>query len=124
MSTERGLRIIELSRSMEQMALERSQLLAAFDSAHEYDAFGSPNSVAFLKTHCRLSVADAMAAMSVARRLPELPRIETAVASGEIGFSHAAVIAESAERLGSDLLLDRQEELVVKAEEVDPSRLR
>src|SRR5438552_1185127 len=66
----------------------------------------------------------AMEVMSVARRLPELPAVEKAVESGEIGFQHAAVIAESAEKLGSESLLDRQAELVEKAEAVDPARFR
>ena len=124
MAIAEGTRLIQISEQMDALALERSRVLAAFEEKRGYHEYGCPNTVAFLKVHCRMGTAAAMELQSVARRLPELPRVEEAVAAGEIGFQHAAVIAESADKLGSESLLDHQTALVEKAEEVDPSRLR
>ena len=124
MATVEGERLIRISEQMDALALERSRVLAEFEAKRGYHEYACPNTVAFLKVHCRMGTAAAMELKSVARRLPELPRVEEAVVAGEIGFQHAAVITESADKLGSESLLDRQEELVSKAEEVDPSRLR
>jgi hypothetical protein len=124
MSTQRGPEIIELSRQIDALALRRSEAIAAFEAARGYDAYGCPNTVAFLKVHCRLSASAAMEVLSVARRLPQLPEVQEAVAQGEIGFQHAAVIAESVERVGASSLLEHQSELVARAQESDPSSLR
>jgi len=122
--TAEGERLIALSAQIDALSLERSRVLAAFESKRGYHEYGCPNTVAFLKVHCRMGTGAAMELASVARRLPELPKVESALVSGEIGFQHAAVIAESADKLGSESLLERQEELVAKAEQVDPSELR
>jgi len=124
MGTSDGERIIEISAQMDALAHERSRVVARFDANRDYQAYGSPNTVAFLKSHCRMGSGTAMELQAVARRLPELPVVEAALSQGEIGFDHAAVIAESADRLGSEALLERQEELVDKAEAADPSSLR
>ena len=81
------------------------------------------NTVSWLKSFCRLSVGAAMELMSVARHLHQLPAVESAAEQGQIGFQQAAVIADSAERVGSESLLERQQELVAKAEaDLDKAR--
>src|ERR671934_1631562 len=124
MSDPDAPRIIEISRQMDALALERTRLLVGFESRRGYERDGCVNAVAWLKTHCRLSTSAAMEAMSVARRLPELPEVDRAVEQGAIGFQHAAVVAESADKLGSDSLLEHQAELIRHAESSDPSALR
>src|SRR5919201_1663464 len=124
MSGGTGARIVEISRQIDALALERARLVAGFDADRGYAHDGCVSTVAWLKNHCRLSAAAALEVMSVARRLPELPAVDEALEQGEIGFQHAAVIAESAEKLGSESLLDHQEELVRRAETTDPSALR
>ena len=101
-----------------------ARLVEGFERDRGYEADGCPNSVSWLKTHCRLSTGMAMEIVSVARQLPQLPVVEKAAERGEIGFQHAAVIAESAEKLGSDSLFTRQAELVQAAEQVDPAAFR
>jgi uncharacterized protein DUF222 len=116
---DEGAQIIELSARIDELALQRARLVSRFDAARGYESHGSPNTVAFLKSRCNLSVSAAMEVVTVARRLGELPAVEAAVERGQIGFQQAAVIAESA-----DLLTERQDEIVAKAEDLDPSRLR
>lgn len=116
--------LVSLYERRDAIDLEISRRLARFDAERGYVEDGCPDTATWLRVHCRRSTASAMEAVSVARRLPELPRVEEAVASGQIGFQHAAVIAESADKLGSASLLEHQDELVSKAEDVDPSKLR
>lgn len=116
--------LVALYERRDAIDLEISRRLARFDADRGYLEEGCPDTIAWLKSVCRRSTASAVEALSVARRLPELPQVEQAVASGKIGFQHAAVIAESAEKLGAVALLDHQDELVAKAEVVDPNRLR
>ena len=98
--------------------------MARFDADREYAELGFPNTVAFLKAECNLGTAAAMEVLSVARQLHRLPQVEAAAEGGVIGFQQAAVIAESAERLGAESLLPHQPRLLAKAEELDPGRLR
>jgi hypothetical protein len=116
--------INELSRQIDALALRRARLVARFDADRGYELDGSVNTVAWLKTHCGLTTHGAMEVMHVARRLPELPRVDEALEHGQISFQHAAVIAESADKLGSESLLQHQDQLVQRAEATDPSALR
>src|SRR5919201_2223012 len=115
---------IELSRQIDALALRRARLISRLDAGRWYQLDGCVNAVAWLKLRCRLSTAAAMEVMNVARRLPELPQVEAAVEEGALGFQHAAVIAESADKLGSESLLQHQQELLQRAEQNDPSALR
>ena len=117
-----GAAIIAESQEIDALALSRARRVARFEASREYEEQGYPNTVAFLKDRCNLSTADAIEVLNVAHQLDALPRVEAAMAQGCIGFGHAAVIAESAERFAE--VVDRQEELLAKAEELDPSRLR
>ena len=119
-----GAQIIELSARIDELSLQRARSVSRFDSERGYESYGLPNTVAFLKSRCNLSVSAALELMNVARRLHELPAVEAATVQGQIGFQQAAVIAESAERIGAEALLDRQEELIEKAASTDPSSLR
>lgn len=119
-----GAEIIELSRRIEQLELRRSRLVADFEASHECEQHGCPNTIAFLKSHCNLSASAAMEVRNVALRLPELPAVEAAARQGQIGFQQAAVIAESADRVGVESLFERQQELVERAQSSDPSALR
>jgi hypothetical protein len=109
---------------MDALALRRARLVASFDAKRSFERYGFVNTIAWLKTRCRLSTGAALEVVSVAHRLPELPQVETAVEQGAIGFQAAAVITESADKLGSESLLEHQQELVQRAEAIDPSALR
>jgi hypothetical protein len=115
---------IQLSRQIDALALRRARLVNRLDAGRWYERDGCVNTVAWLKLRCRLSTAAAMEVLNVAKRLPELPQVEAAVEQGALGFQHAAVIAESADKVGSDSLLEHQQELVQRAESSDPSALR
>lgn len=116
--------IADLYERRDAIDLEISRRLARFDADRGCLDEGCPDTVSWLKTRCRRSTGAAVEAVTVARRLPELPKVQEALESGQIGFQHAAVIAESAEKLGSASLLNHQEELVGRAEDVDPARFR
>jgi hypothetical protein len=116
--------IEQISREIDALALKRARLVAGFDARRGYELDGCANTVAWLKTRCRLSASAAMEVVSVARRLPELPEVETALEQGAISFQHTAVITASADKLGSESLLEHQQELVTSAQTTDPSALR
>jgi len=109
---------------MDVLALERAQLISEFESERGYELDGATGTVAWLKSFCRLSVSSAMEIMSVARRLHELPAVESAASEGQIGFEQVTVLTDAADRVGSKQLLERQAELIEKAEATDPSALR
>src|SRR5438105_5853638 len=124
MSHPNAVRMEEICVQQDALALELSTLAERFNAERGYEFDGCVSTVDWLKRRCRRTVGQALEIMSVARSLPRLPEVASAVKLGEIGFQHAAVIAEAVERVGSESLLDRQSELFEKAEAVDPSALR
>ena len=124
MSHRHAARIREISSHIDLLALERAQLVGEFEHERRYELDGASGTVAWLKSFCRLSAGSAMELMSVARGLEQLPAVEAAISDGQIGFQQAAVITDAAERVGADRLAGRQDELIHKAEENDPSSLR
>jgi hypothetical protein len=69
-SDPRAACIIAISRQIDALALERVRLLVGFDADRGYELDGCVNTVAWLKSHCRLSAAAALEVVGVARRLP------------------------------------------------------
>lgn len=115
---------LEICTRLDGLRVRLARAMVAFERDREYERDGCPNSVAWLKLHGRLSTAMAMEVMAVARQLSRLPEVERAVSAGEIGFQHAAVIAESADKVGAESLLSREVELVEKAGRSDPASFR
>ena len=60
--------------------------------------------------------------MSIARRLDKLPGTEEAFASGEIGYQHVAIMARSAENVGTAAVRKEEAKLLHAAQTIDPGR--
>src|SRR5712671_1924627 len=65
----------------------------------------------------------AMQHSEVARNLASLPQTSRALASGDIGFHHAAVIARSVTEVGADAVVEEEARLVKAAHNLDPKYL-
>src|SRR6266568_5537687 len=71
--------------------------LRRFDKSGEYKADGALSAVAWVRERCNLSGGAAAERVNVARQLETLPQIEKALAKGNVGYQHVALIARAAE---------------------------
>jgi len=117
-----GSELIGIRQAIDRLEALFAGGLRRFDSAGAFGADGAVTAVSWLRWQCRLSPGAAAERLAVARRLPALPRIEAALANGEIGYQHAAVIAKTAEDIGDEAAQKREEDLLAGAKELDPAR--
>ena len=96
--------------------------LRRFDKAGEYKADGALSAVAWVRERCNLSAGAAAERVSVARQLETLPQIANALASGDVGFQHVALIARAAENVGSAPVQKEEGNLLRAAQTMDPGR--
>jgi hypothetical protein len=105
--------------------LEFSETAAIFGKTEEYDEQGSVSPIDWIRHHCRMSSSAVWGSMAVGEHLGELSRSVEAVENGEIGYSHLALMARTAEALqGSATAAPFEEaELLAKAREFSVGRL-
>src|SRR5713101_10164325 len=72
-----------------------------FDKSGEYRADGALSLTAWLRWKCKLSGGAAMERVEIARQLEKLPQTEAALARGDVGFQHVAILARTAEHVGA-----------------------
>jgi hypothetical protein len=96
--------------------------LRRFDKSGEYKADGALSAVAWVREKCNLSGGAAAERVSVARQLETLPQIEKAFARGDVGFQHVALIARTAENVGSAPVQKEETNLLKAAQTMDPGR--
>src|SRR6516162_3188434 len=77
--------------------------LRRFDAADAHDADGYGTSAAWLAAMAKLAPRDARAAVRRMRRLGERPRLQDALARGELSWSWAAEIIELTRKLPAQL---------------------
>ena len=97
-----GEELISLRRSIDRLEAEFGRRLRRFDRLRGHVADGATSLVAWLRYRCRLSVSGAVARSQVARFLSGVPAAEDLLRRGEIGFRHAAVLAQAVEDIGAD----------------------
>jgi Domain of unknown function (DUF222)/HNH endonuclease len=85
---------------------------------------GATSVVSWLRYRCRLSVSQASARSQVARLLPKIPGAEHLLRRAEIGFRHAAVLAQAVDEVGVAAVTAAADELISAARTLDPDRLR
>ncbi|TMC43640.1 MAG: DUF222 domain-containing protein [Chloroflexi bacterium] len=105
--------------------LEFSKIAALFQETQEYEDQGSVSPFDWIRHHCRMSSSAVWSNIAVGQHLDELPGSVSAVENGEIGFSHLALMARTAEVLaGSETAAPFEEtELLEKAREFSVGRL-
>jgi uncharacterized protein DUF222 len=96
--------------------------LRRFDNSGEYKADGALSAVAWVRERCNLSGGAAAERVSVARQLETLPQIAKAFARGDVGFQHVALIARTAENVGSAPVQKEEHNLLKAAQTMDPGR--
>ena len=97
--------------------------LRNFDLANAHAASGALTLTAWMRVNLKMTGTQAAQQLMLARQLDALPKTASALASGEISYHHAAVIASSARKLGVDVVAQHEETLVTCAKEVDPFSL-
>ena len=98
----------------------RARLVETFDREQGFIESGDTSTTSWLRNNCHMSGGSADGQVRLARQLPELQAIQTALAAGEIGIEHAVEIA----RATNDLGLAAEAELLSAARTQDPVELR
>src|SRR2546426_9959241 len=93
-----------------------------FDKSGEYKADGALSLTAWLRWKCRLSGGAAMERVEIARHLEKLPKTGAAFAKGDVGYQHVAVLARTAEHVGSAAVRKDEASLLKAAQTMDPGQ--
>jgi hypothetical protein len=119
-----GQELRELFRHRNAVDAEIQRRVHRLEKTRAYESDGSLSAKAWLRWNCNLTHAEASDRVEVARQLQSLPATTEALASGDISYRHAALIARTAQRLGKLWPADAEEVLVPAAKQIDPGRLR
>ncbi|TMC68274.1 MAG: DUF222 domain-containing protein [Chloroflexi bacterium] len=122
--TALGEEIVELRRAIDRFEFQCSRRLDLFARRQGFLAFGFVSLISWLRRACRLMPGVAVQHAEVARNLASLPQTSTALAAGEIGFHHAAVIAHSVTEVGAEAVVRHEPALLEAAQNHDPRNLR
>jgi hypothetical protein len=122
--TALGEDIVEIRRAMDRFEYQCSRRLDLFARRRGYEAFGFVTLISWLRRACRLLPGVAIQHAEVARNLPSLPQTGAALAAGDIGFHHAAVIAHCVTEVGVEPVVRQESHLLEAAQGHDPRTLR
>jgi hypothetical protein len=107
--------LIRRRQEIDQKELEFSCLAAQFAATDEYDQQGYDSPISWLKSVCHMSGGAAADRVCVGEQMGRLGESAAALAAGEIGFAHFALIARTSAALGARLdegrLLDQARKL-------------
>ena len=118
-----GEDLVELRRTVDRLEYQFSRRLRLFSKRQGYVTLGFVSLISWLRRACRLMPGVAMQHSEVARNLQSLPQTSTALASGDIGFHHAAVIARTVTEVGVEAVVEEEARLVRAAQTLDPKYL-
>jgi hypothetical protein len=123
--TELAAELKGIRHGQDLLELEFSETTARFAKTEEYDEQGSVSPIDWIRHHCRMSSGAVWNSLAVGQHLAELPRSIEAVESAEIGYTHLAVMARTAQAVeGSSTAAPFEEgELLEKARESSVGRL-
>src|SRR5207245_1884578 len=93
-----------------------------FDRSAEYKGDGALSLTAWLRWKCKLSGGAAMERVEIARQLEKLPQTGAAVANGDVGYQHVAVLARTAENVGAAVVRKEEGTLLQAAQTMDPGQ--
>jgi len=123
--TELAAELKGIRHGQDLLELEFSVTAAEFARTEEYEEQGSVSPIDWIRHHCRMSSSAVWGSMAVGQHLGELSRSVEAVENAEIGYSHLALMARTAQALeGSATAAPFEEtELLEKAREYSVGRL-
>src|SRR5258708_12346838 len=87
--------LIRCRQKLDQDELEFSYLAAKFAATDEYDWQGFDSPIGWLKANCHMSGGAASARICAGEQVEHLGQSSKAMAAGEIGFAHFALIART-----------------------------
>jgi Domain of unknown function (DUF222)/HNH endonuclease len=119
-----GEDITALLRHINGCQAEVMRRIVRFEDGAGYAGTGTFGTKSWLYWKCNLSHSAASDQFEVARQLADLPATTKAFADGDISYTHAAMIARTAEKLGDKMESNAETILVTAAKELDPYRLR
>ncbi len=117
-----GEPLIEIREAIVRLEAVFADGLRRFDKSGEYAADGALSVVAWLRWKCKLSGGAAAERVGIARQLAQLPKTEEAFARGDVGYQHVALIARTAENLGTAPVRKEESRLLQAAQTMDPNR--
>ncbi len=117
-----GPELVRIRGTIDRLESVFAEGLRRFDSHDGFASAGALSAVSWLRWQCRLSPWAATEHLAVARQLGSLPQTEAAFARGDIGYSHAAVIARTADDIGDEQAQKREVDFLASAKELDPGR--
>jgi len=88
--------LIHLHRQRDRLDLEFSKSAVAFATTDEYDAQGSVSPIHWIRLNCHMGGGAAADRVAVGECLEQIPESVDAMAKGDIGFAHLALIARTA----------------------------
>ena len=123
-SSEQWLDPVQLCRIAEQVEFLKVRALGRFDASGDWAAEGFVSAAAWLRARTNMSHGAAMQALTLARRLPQLPETAAAFAAGEISRQHASLIADACTPDRIQPIAEVEGQLVEIARRVQPRELR
>src|SRR6266540_1110465 len=123
-SASLGHDIRELERIGNRCQGESMRRLRRFDKDQGFAASGALSTRSWLRWQCHLTGGVARHRVNLARRLPELAQTTGAYAQGSISYSHASLIAKTAEHCARNWEANAESILVKAARELDPYQLK
>jgi len=117
-----GEPLIEMGELIDRLEAARAELLRRFEKSGAWRADGALSVTAWLRWKCKLSGGAAAERVGIARQLEKLPQTEGAFARGELGYQHVALIARTADNIGTAAVRTAETELLQAAQTMDPGR--
>ena len=117
-----GEPLIEIREAIDRLEAVFADGLRRFDKSREFAADGALSAVAWLRWKCKLSGGAAAERVTIARQLEKLAPTEEAFARGDVGYQHVAIMARSAENVGSAAVRKQEAKLLEAAQTMDPGR--
>jgi Domain of unknown function (DUF222)/HNH endonuclease len=93
---ELGADLIELRRGMNVLELKFSRMSAEFAATDQYDVEGCLSPIHWIRVNCHMTSGAAADRVAVGDHVSNVPASAEAMAAGEIGFPHLALIAREA----------------------------
>src|ERR1700675_2409583 len=93
---DRRERLIAKSHVLSLMQLSFAQEAAEFAATNDYEEDGATTSIDWIRIHCLMTGPAAADYVSVGQHFTELPLSVEALAEGNIGFGHIAVMSRTA----------------------------
>jgi hypothetical protein len=93
--------MIKLRQAIDLLELKFSEMAAELDETDAYQHWGSATAIDWIRHECKMGGGAAADRVDVGRCQEKMPRSQEALAAGEIGFGHLALIARTATALSN-----------------------